>query len=188
VVIPPAYGLSGVPLETYTGDGPVSYWNAYVAVTQMGGQGQFFDPRIDVAVVYDRDLVTPRLPALFEYQMSLEPEVDPSLFEQAAAERGKALFEGKANCASCHAGERYTDADRTLHAPAETNMNPDYAARTATGMYRTTPLRGLAAHPPYFHDGSAPTLAAVVAHYNTVFTLELTAEEQADLVQFLMSL
>ena len=41
VVIPPAYGLQGVALETVTGDGPISYWNNYVAVTQMGGHGSF---------------------------------------------------------------------------------------------------------------------------------------------------
>jgi mono/diheme cytochrome c family protein len=189
VVIPPAYGLEGVPLETYTGDGPVSYWNAYVAVTQMHGQGSFFDPRIDVAVVYEHDRVTPKLPALFEYQMSLEPELPPaSSFDAAAAERGKALFEGSARCSTCHMGERYTDADVRLHAPEETGMDPTYANRSATGMYRTTPLRALLAHPPYFHDGSAATLAAVVTHYDGELDLALTAEQQADLVEFLKSL
>jgi cytochrome c peroxidase len=63
-----------------------------------------------------------------------------------------------------------------------------YAARTAAKAYRTTPLRGLWQHPPYFHDGSAPTLAAVVAHYNRVRSLELTAEQQWDLVEFLKTL
>jgi mono/diheme cytochrome c family protein len=189
VVIPPAYGLEGVPLETYTGDGPVSYWNAYVAVTQMHGQGSFYDPRIDVAVVYDNDRVTPKLPALFEYQMTLEPE-PPSAdaFDADAAERGDALFNGDAQCSSCHMGERFTDAHLTLHAPEETGMDATYAERTATGMYRTTPLRALLAHPPYFHDGSAATLADVVEHYDTTLDLGLSADEQADLVEYLKSL
>jgi hypothetical protein len=189
VVIPPAYGLEGVPLETYTGDGPVSYWNAYVAVTQMHGQGNFFDPRIDVAVAYENDRVTPKLPALFEYQMSLEPEPPPAgTFDADAAERGSALFDGAARCSTCHLGERYTDAHVTLHAPEETEMDPTYANRSATGMYRTTPLRALLAHPPYFHDGSAETLEEVVVHYEGALGLELTAEAQADLVEFLKSL
>jgi len=189
VLIPPIYGLDGVPVETYTGDGPVSYWNNYVATTQMGGQGQFFDPRIDVTVVYEPDLVTPRLPALFDYQMTLEPpEVDTSLFEDAAAARGQALFTGKATCSGCHSGERLTDAGGKLHAAEETGMDPVTAERSATGMYRTTPLRALLAHPPYFHDGSAASLAAVVTHYDTTLALALSAEEQADLVQYLSSL
>lgn len=54
------YGLDGVPLATYTGDGTISYWNGYVAVTQMGGQGTFVDPRIGVDVIHEPDLVTPK--------------------------------------------------------------------------------------------------------------------------------
>jgi cytochrome c peroxidase len=52
---------------------------------------------------------------------------------------------------------------------------------------RTTPLRALWQHPPYFHDGSAATLADVVAHYNRVRTLGLTADGQRDLVEYLKS-
>jgi hypothetical protein len=189
VLIPPIYGLAGVPLETYTGDGPISYWNSYVAVTQMHGQGSFFDPRIDVAVVYETDLVTPKLPALFEYQTSLEPPAVPgSAFDAAAAARGQTLFAGDARCGTCHSGAAYTDAATTLHAADETDMDPTHAERSATGLYRTTPLRALLAHPPYFHDGSAATLGDVVTHYDTELALELTLEEQADLVEFLKSL
>ncbi|MEX2495374.1 MAG: hypothetical protein WD448_04755 [Woeseia sp.] len=50
VVIAPAYGLKDVALETYTGEGPISYWNAYVAVTQMGGQGNFEEPLLNISV------------------------------------------------------------------------------------------------------------------------------------------
>jgi hypothetical protein len=189
VVIPPIYGLAGVALETYTGDGPISYWNAYVAVTQMGGQGQFFDPRIDVEVIYEDDLVTPKLPALYDYQISLEPApVASGSFDAAAAARGALLFSGDARCGSCHSGESFTDAATTLHTPAETAMDPTAAERSATGRYRTTPLRALLAHSPYFHDGSAATLADVVAHYDTALELELTAEQQTDLVEYLKSL
>ena len=70
--------------------------------------------------------------------------------------------------------------------------DPAYAQRSVTEMYRTTPLRGLWNPPqlrgPYFHDGSAATLEAVVEHYNTVRTLGLTAQQKSDLVHYLKSL
>jgi cytochrome c peroxidase len=75
-----------------------------------------------------------------------------------------------------------------LHDPSETGVDPRYAARTANGKYRTTPLRGLVHHPPYFHDGSAPDLLAVVEHYNRYLGLDLTASQKADLVEYLKSL
>ncbi len=189
VVIPPAYGLSGVPVEIYTGDGPISYWNAYVAITQMGGQGTFVDERIGVSVMSDVELVAQKLPALRDYQLSLPvPEPAAGSFDAAAAKRGEALFDGVARCSTCHAGETYTDAGEKLHAPDETGMEPLTAQRSATKMYRTTPLRALLAHPPYFHDGSAATLADVVAHYDAQFEIGLTPEQEADLVQYLNSL
>jgi hypothetical protein len=189
VQIPSIYGLKDVPLETYTGDGPVSYWNAYVAVTQMGGQGQFFDPRIDVAVVYSNDQVTPKLPALYAYEISLVPPAIPAdSFNAAAAQRGKSLFTGAARCSSCHNGPAYSDAGERLHAPAETNMDPTSAERSATGLYRTSPLFALAQHPPYFHDGSAATLSDVVTHYDAALGLDLSADQQKDLVEYLKSL
>jgi len=67
-------------------------------------------------------------------------------------------------------------------------MEPAYASRSATGKYRTTPLRGLWQHPPYFHDGSAADLLAVVNHYDKVLSLGLTAAQKTDLVEFLKSL
>jgi cytochrome c peroxidase len=75
-----------------------------------------------------------------------------------------------------------------LHDPAEVGTDPLYAARTATGKYRTSPLRGIWQHPPYFHDGSAANLLAVVNHYDALFGLNLTAPQKADLVEFLKSL
>jgi mono/diheme cytochrome c family protein len=189
VLIPPIYGLADVPYETYTGDGPISYWNAYVGITQMGGIGNFFDPRIDVAVAYDQDMITAKLPSLYEYQVSLEaPAADPAGFDAAAAARGQALFAGAARCSTCHSGPAFSDAGQAWHSPEETGMDPTTAERSATKLYRTTPLRALLVHPPYFHDGSAATLAAVVTHYNTTLTLGLTAEQQADLVQYLNTL
>jgi mono/diheme cytochrome c family protein len=191
LVIPPAYGLRGVELETVTAEGPVSYWNAYVAVTQMHGQGSFSDPRLGISITRTPDLVTPKLRALFEYQRSLDAPAPPAgSFDGARAALGKAIFEGKARCATCHIPEdSFTDSNLgRLHSPAETGMSAAYAERTATKRYRTSPLRGIWQHPPYFHDGSAATLAEVVTHYDGVLELGLSAQEQAELVEYLKSL
>lgn len=190
IVIPPAYGLNGVARETYTGDGPVSYWNAYVAVTQMHGQGNFHDPRLGIHVTRHPDLVTPKLPALAEYQLSLAPPAFPGAIDPSAVVRGRAVFEGQGRCASCHLPEEhFTDVGRrVLHDAAETGMDPAYARRSATKQYRTTPLRGLWQHPPYFHDGSAATLEAVVAHYSQLLGLGLSSGQQTDLVAYLRTL
>lgn len=193
VVIPPALGLRGVARETYTAEGPISYWNAYVAVTQMHGHGDFSDPALGIAIDQDPDLVTPVLPALRRYQLSLRtPAPAAGSFDPAAAQRGEALFTGKANCARCHIpAQHFTDVNvsshgqLTLHAPAEVCTDPVRAGRLKNHGYRTTPLRALLKHPPYFHDGSAATLADVVTHYDTCMSLGLAAAEQADLVEFL---
>lgn len=190
IVIPPAYGLNGVAKETFTGEGPVSYWNAYVAVTQMHGQGTFRDPRLNINVVQEPDLVTPKLDALREYQLSLAAPTPPAgTVDVAAAARGREVFRGAGQCSSCHAGSTFTDINSgKLHSASETGMNPLYAQRTSQKAYRTTPLRGLLQHPPYFHDGSAATLEDVVAHYNSFRNLGLTSAQRADLVQYLKSL
>lgn len=187
LVLPPAYGLLKVRNETYTGEGPVSYWNAYVAVTQMGGHGNFSDPRLGIDVVQTPDLVTPKLPALRAYQLSLKAPPPPGSVDVAAATRGRAVF-GQA-CMGCHVGGDGTDNNGgKLHLPSETGMDGAYAARTPTGAYRTTPLRGLWQHPPYFHDGSAASLDDVVAHYDRVLGLHLAPAQRHDLVEYLKTL
>jgi mono/diheme cytochrome c family protein len=196
IVIPPIYGLKGVGFETFTADGPISYWNAYVGIGQMGGKGNFSDPRIGLSIEQSPDLVTPKLRALLEYQLSLRPpRVANHVLDHAAVQRGKQLFRKEAGCVTCHQPPNFTDVlsgrNRRvpfLHDPAEVGMDPRYAARTATGKYRTTPLRGLLQHPPYFHDGSAPDLVAVVNHYDRLFRLQLTPAQKADLVEYLKSL
>lgn len=196
-VIPPAYGLLGVHRITSTGDGEdIAYWNRYVAVTQMGGLGTFADARTGVNVTNGTiDLVSAKLPALQAYQLSLlAPPPPAGSFDPVAAARGKIVFEGAGLCAGCHSGPQLTDANITLHAPGEVvsepepNGAPSYASRSATKQYRTAPLAGLWQHPPYFHNGSAPTLEAVVETYNTKKALGLTVAQKADLVQYLKSL
>jgi cytochrome c5 len=188
LVIPPAYGLARIQNETYTAEGPISYWNAYVAVTQMGGQGNFSDQRLGIKVAHSPDMVTSKLPALRAYQHSLPtPQPPAGSVDATLASRGRAVFDR--SCASCHTGGSGTDNNNgTLHKPEETGVDGAYAARTANKAYRTTPLRGLWQHPPYFHDGSAATLVDVVTHYNRVRKLDLTAEQQRELVEYLKSL
>lgn len=196
-VIPPAFGLLGVNKITATGDGDdLEYWNRYVAVTQMGGHGSFSEPRTGVDVTNGTDdLVSAKLPALQEYQLSIAAPAPPSgSFDSAAATRGKEVFTGAGKCATCHSGDLLTDANSRLHAASEVvsepepNGAPSYAARSATKQYRTAPLHGLWQHAPYFHNGSAATLDAVVETYDSKKSLGLSAAQKSDLVEYLKSL
>jgi hypothetical protein len=194
VVIPPAFGLRHVKREIFTGDDTISYWNAYVAITQMHGHGHFVDPRINVDVNNPPELVAPKLAALRVYQFSLEtPDAIPGTFDASAAKRGRMVFNGVAKCSSCHVGSTYTDVNKgVLHTPAEDGQDPAYAERSATKLYRTTPLRALW-HPPqltgpYFHDGNAATLADAVDHYVKLQGITLTTQQRADLIEFLKTL
>ncbi|HEU5290933.1 MAG TPA: hypothetical protein VFU05_09845 [Cyclobacteriaceae bacterium] len=202
VVIPPAFGLYGLPKAIFTGDGdvehepvgPVAYWNRYVAVTQMHGHGYFADARINWEVDYreNDDLVTEKLPALQAYQYSLSAPTPPAgSFDVAAAARGKRLFSGKAQCATCHSGPVFTDVidGGKLHPQsASVAVDKDYVKRSATKQWRVTPLKGIWQHPPYFHDGSASTLSDVVSMYNEERSLNLSDSEQNDLTEYLKSL
>jgi len=196
-VIPPAYGLDGIHRITSTGDGDdIAYWNRYVGVTQMGGHGSFSDRRTGVNVTNGTDdLITSKLPALQAYQLSLPaPQPPVGSFDPAAAARGKVVFNGPGQCVVCHSGTHLTDANERLHPPSdvvsepEPNGAPSWASRGATKQYRTAPLHGLWQHAPYFHNGSAPTLEAVVRTYNTKKSLGLSEAAISDLVQYLKSL
>ena len=195
-VIPPAYGLLGINKITVTGDGDdVAYWNRYVGITQMHGHGSFSEPRLGISVNNPPDLISSKLEALQAYQLSLNaPAPPPTTFDPAAAARGQQVFNGAGQCATCHTGSLFTDANERLHPPAdvvsepEPNGAPSYAGRSATKMYRTAPLRGVWQHPPYFHNGIAATLEDVVELYDSRKGLNLTAEQKSDLVQYLKSL
>ena len=188
LTLPPAHGLAEVKNETYTAEGPISYWNNYVAVTQMHGHGNFSDPRLGVNIVQEPDMVTPKLAALRAYQHSIPaPPTPGASYDRGRATRGQIVFQ--ANCARCHVSARLTDNNvGILHAASETGMDSTYAARTTQKAYRATPLRALWQHAPYFHDGSAKTLRDVVEHYDRVRNLRLTDGQKRDLVEFLKSL
>jgi mono/diheme cytochrome c family protein len=224
-LIPSAFGLAGVNLHTWTGWGSVTHWNALVANLEMHGQGTFDDARLDDAATFPiaarlglghvkppdgkPDLVTPRLAGLHVYQLSLAPPRPPAgFFDESAAARGKAIFEGKARCASCHVPPLYTEPGWNLHTPAEIAVDDFQANRSPDKRYRTAPLRALfarfpggpppvsvGAEPgPFFHDGRFATLKEVVQHYDATgvgaggVPLGLSEAEVDDLVQFLRSL
>ena len=203
-LIPPAYGLAGVNLHTFTGWGSVPYWNAFVANLEMHGSGNFSDARLNDAkkfpvaaragfahVTHANDLITSKLPALHAYQLSLlAPKPPKGSFDPAAAARGKAVFDGPGKCASCHMAPIFTEPGWNLHTPAEICTDAFQADRSPTGMYRTTPLRGVWEHAQggYYHDGRYKTLGDVVAHYDTCMSLGLNTGQQSDLVQYLKSL
>jgi hypothetical protein len=203
-LIPAAFGLAGVNLHTYTGWGGVTHWNAFVANLEMHGQGTFYDPRLDDETRFpiaarerfghvrnDPDLITSKLAALQFYQLALLAPVPPtSSYDAAAAERGQAVFAGNAKCASCHVPPLYTEPGWNMHTPAEIGIDDFQAERSPDQHYRTTPLKGLftRAKGGFYHDGRFATLSDVVAHYETTFSLGLTAGERSDLVEFLKSL
>src|ERR1043165_3869147 len=205
-LIPPAFGLAGVNLHTWTGWGSIPYWNAFVANIEMHGKGNFFDPRLDNAAQFpiaaangfgniqtpeDDDLITPKLPALHAYQLSLlAPRPPDGSFDPVAAARGDVLFEDKAKCASCHVPPLYTEPGWNLHTPEEMGIDSFQADRSPDRMYRTSPLKGLWTHTKggFYHDGRFTTLQDVVNHYDTLFSLGLTNREKSDLVEYLKSL
>jgi hypothetical protein len=206
-LIPPAFGLAGVNGHTWTGAwGTVSYWNALVANLEMRGKGTFYDPRLDDAAKYPVaaanpelfghkrdavDRITPKLPGLHLYQLAIPAPAPPAgSYDAAAADRGAALFAGKAECASCHVAPIGTEPGWNYHTPAEICTDSFQADRAPDGVYRTPPLAGLWTHTKggFYHDGRFPTLRAVVDHYDACFGLGLTDAEKADLVQYLMSL
>ena len=188
VLIPPAYGLKKVKLATYTGEGDISFWNAYVAITQMGGQGNFKSAELGLDISADPDLVSDKLEALKEYQHSLEaPAPIAGSYDVAAAKKGRKLFKGKATCSSCHRGENFTDGKR--HGSEQTGSDPAYAMRGShIGAYRTSPLKGIGHHAPYFHKGAHASLEDLVEHYDEVLLTGLTPAEKGDLVEYLKSL
>jgi hypothetical protein len=203
-LIPPAFGLAGVNLHTWTGFGSVPYWNAWVAVTEMHGSGTFFDQRLSEPVQYPvsarsgswntrgtPDLVTAKLPALHVYQLALKaPKPPVGSFDAAAAERGKEVFDNQGKCATCHVPPLFTEPGHNLHSPAEIGVDSFQADRSPTHMYRTAPLAGLWTHQKggFFHDGRFATLAAVIEHYNRQFMLGLQPQEKTDLAEYLKSL
>ncbi|HSF25162.1 MAG TPA: hypothetical protein VLE20_13135, partial [Blastocatellia bacterium] len=203
-LIPPAFGLAGVNLGTSTGFGSTTYWNAFVANLEMHGQGTFFDPRLNDPVKFPvaakagsaslrsgPDLITAKLAALHFYQLAIPAPVAPEgSFDRTAAARGQAIFNGKANCSSCHVPPLFTEPGWNMHTPEEIGIDDFQSARSPDNRYRTAPLKGLFTHSKggFYHDGRFATLGDVVEHYNSFFKSGLAAQEKNDLVEYLKSL
>jgi hypothetical protein len=203
-LIPPAFGLTGVNLHTWTGWGSVTYWNAFVANLEMHGKGTFFDPRLSDPLQFPvaaragfadvratPDLITSKLGALHFYQLAIPAPTPPKgSFDQAAAGRGKEVFEGNARCATCHVPPLFTEPGWNMHTPAEIGVDDFQSARAPDKRYRTSPLKGLWTHQAggFYHDGRFPTLLDVVNHYDGFLGLGLTARDKNDLVEYLKSL
>jgi len=203
-LIPPAFGLAGVNLHTWTGFGSVTYWNAYVAATEMHGSGTFFDERLKDPQQFPvaarsgswntrgtPDNVTAKLAALHFYQLAIPaPKPPEGSFDSVAAARGGALFNGKAKCATCHVPPLFTEPGNNLHAPAEIGVDSFQADRSPTHAYRTAPLKGLWTHQKggFYHDGRFADLREVIQHYDRHFGLNLSGGEVNDLVEYLKSL
>jgi hypothetical protein len=204
-LIPPAFGMAGVNLHTWTGGwGTTTYWNAYVANLELQGQGNFFDERLNNAEQYPvaaraglgnkrsaNDMVTSRLAPLHFYQLALPvPRPPEGSFDRAAAARGEAVFNGKAQCAQCHVPPLFTEPGWNAHKPADVGIDDFQANRSPDKTYRTAPLRGLFTHMKggFYHDGRFPTLLDVVNHYDGFKRLNLSDREKSDLVEYLKSL
>jgi mono/diheme cytochrome c family protein len=212
-LIPDAFGLAGVNAHTWTGDwGTVTYWNALVSNLEMhGAPGTFFDPRLDdqsrfpvaaangfghVASPPGVDRISPKLGALQVYQLALPtPKPQPGKdFNPQAADRGRVLFDGKAQCATCHVPPLFSEPGWNLHAPAEIGLDDPsgrfQADRSPDGKYRTTPLAGrlFKRTRGFFHDGRFATLLDVVNHFDAFQKLGLTDDEKRDLVEYLKSI
>jgi hypothetical protein len=207
-MMPSAFGLAGVNQHTWTGGwGTVTFWNAYVANTQMHGQGTFIDPRLDNAKQYpvaakagwgrkrdNPDLITAKLPALHFYQLAMPvPKAPQGSFDAEAARRGQALFNGTARCSTCHVPPIFTEPGYNLHTAEEIGVDSFQADRGPDRRYVTTPLRALfdtqKIHKGgFYHDGRFPTLDAVVDHYDSHLKLRLTADQKRDLIEYLKSL
>ena len=203
-LIPPAFGLAGVNLHTWTGWGSVTHWNAFVANLEMHGSGTFYDPRLNDAAKFPiaaangfgnvrntPDLITSKLAALHFYQLAIPaPRPPDDNFDAGAASRGETVFNGKAQCATCHVPPLFSEPGWNMHTPAQICIDDFQARRSPDEHYRTSPLKGLWTHQRggFFHDGRFATLLDVVNHYNTCRSLTLTTQEKNDLVEYLKSL
>ncbi len=159
------------------------------------------DPRITrenilkALATYERTLVSP-ITRFDRWVAGEEAALSPK--ELA----GFRIFVGKGGCVGCHAGWRFTDG--RFH---DTGLPGDDPGRGAVAggvpglkAFKTPGLRELAWTAPYMHDGSLPTLEAVIDHYagkfvsrpglatNMVRELRLDTEERASLIAFLETL
>lgn len=203
-IIPEAFGHLGHNNHTWTGGrGTVTYWNAYVANTQLMGQGNFYDPRLMDNEQYPigakaglgnkrttDDKVTDKLAALQFYQLAMPaPKAPKGSFNEEASIRGEKIFNGKAQCATCHVPPLFTEPGWNTHTPEEIGIDDFQANRSPEKTYVTQGLKGMWIRKRgFYHDGRFPTLLDVVNHYDNFKKLDLSEAEKNDLVEYLKSI
>ena len=207
-MMPSAFGLAGVNQHTWTGGwGTATYWNAYVANTQMNGKGTFIDSRLNDAKQYPvaakagwgrkrdaTDLITAKLPALHFYQLAMPvPKAPAGSYDASAAKRGEVVFNGTAKCSSCHVPPIFTEPGHNLHKGSEIGIDSFQADRGPARSYVTTPLRALfdteKIHKGgFYHDGRFASLSDVVEHYDRFLKLRLSPAQKKDLIEYLKSI
>jgi hypothetical protein len=173
-LLPPAFGLAGVNLHTWTGFGSVTYWNAYVATTEMHGSGTFFDARFNDREQYpvaakSRSLLPARHPGAEAAVRELRQRRRRP--RTSAVQRRGEVRDVPRPAALHRAGKQ-------PHAPSEIGVDSFQADRSPTRMYRTAPLAGLWTHQKggFYHDGRFATLRDVFEHYTSFFKLALTEQ------------
>ena len=195
-LLPPAFGLAGVNLHTWTGWGSVTHWNAFVANLEMRGQGTFFDPRLNDAEQFpiaaregfgdlrsDPDLITSKLAALHFYQLgdpgAARPRKEASIPTRRRAARSCST--ARPGAPRCHVPPLYTEPGWNLHTPEEIGIDSFQADRSPERAYRTAPLKGLWTHTKggFYHDGRFRTLREVIDHYDRTFGLGLAGRAKA---------
>jgi hypothetical protein len=204
-LIPEAFGHAGHNNHTWTGGrGSVTYWNAYVANTQMMGKGIFYDPRMMDARQYPLgkkaalgnvrnadDKISDKLAALHYYQLSIPaPKPPDGSYNKEAALRGETIFNGKAKCSTCHVPPLFTEPGWNTHTGKEIGIDDFQSRRSPENTYVTQGLKGLWAHSKggFYHDGRFATLMDVVNHYDNFQRTALTENEKKDLIEYLKSL
>ena len=205
-LIPPAYGLAGFNLHTWTGWGSVPYWNAFVANLEMHGKGRFADSRLNNAAQFPvaaanglgnimvspaEDRITEKLAALQVYQLAIPAPKMPAEPIQLSGQAGSAGLQRERPNAPGATSRRY------LPSPVGMRMRPRMSVWTVsrpivrrTGSIVRHRSPGLSSHQRggFYHDGRFASLADVVNHYDGCMSLQLSAEEKSDLIQYLLTL
>jgi cytochrome c peroxidase len=167
------------------------------AFVKAFGPGAITKRNVELALAtYERTIVSGEAP-FDRWIKGDETAID------SAAKRGFALFNGKANCAACHSGWAFTDS--SFH-DIGTAKGDDFGrgrlfpnSQKLRHAFKTPTLRDVARRAPYMHDGSVPTLEAVIDLYNRggiarpsraedVHPLDLSKQERDDLIAFLRTL
>jgi cytochrome c5 len=136
------------------------------------------------------DRITEALRALDFYQRALPvPKPPAGSFNPAAAARGEQVFNGPGKCANCHMGSIGSAPGYNAVQPSQICIDSFQADRGPDGTYVIPPLQALFTRSKrgFYHDGRFKTLMDVVNHYDSCFSLGLTAQQKSDLVEYLKS-